>query len=76
MEGSQVNDLWVTEEYIAAQIVANVTTSDNKTYEDHSSFIFDRGTRTYTNAYAVIPHSSSRAIIDMNIATNQILSID
>lgn len=38
--------------------------------------IFDRGTRTYTNAYAVIHHSSAHAFVDMNQAHNGLLSID
>ena len=56
--------------------MANVTAGDNTTYEDHSSFIFDRGTRTYTNAYATIQHTSRRAIVDLNIKNNLLLSMD
>jgi hypothetical protein len=76
MEGSQVSSLWVSEEYVVAQVRANVTNSQNLTEDYHSTFIFDRGTRTYTNAYAVIPHTSYRAAIDMNIENRLILSID
>jgi hypothetical protein len=76
MEGSRVSSLWVNEEYIACQLKANVTNSTNQTEEYHSTIVFDRGTRTYTNAYAVIHHSSNRAIIDMNLEHNMLLSID
>jgi len=76
MEGSKVSSLWVNEEYIACQVKANVTNGTNQTEEYHSTIIFDRGTRTYTNAYAVIHHSSSRAIVDMNLQHNALLSID
>jgi hypothetical protein len=67
MEGSWLTSLWVNEGYIAAHTIANATTADNKTELYHSTFIFDRGTRTYMNAYAVIKHSSYRAAVDMNI---------
>lgn len=76
MEGSRVSSLWVNEEYIACQLKANVTNSTNQTEEYHSTLIFDRGTRTYTNAYATIHHSSDKAIVDMNLEHNQLLSID
>lgn len=76
MENSQVTDVWVNEEYIACQLKANVTNSTNQTEEYHSTIIFDRGTRTYTNAYAVIHHSSSNVVIDLNIQHNVLLSID
>ncbi len=76
MEGSNVTALWVNEEYIACQVIANVINSSNQTEEYHSTIIFDRGTRTYTNAYAVIHHSSYRAGIDLNIQHNALLSID
>jgi hypothetical protein len=76
MEGSRVSSLWVNEEYIACQLKANVTNSTNQTEEYHSTIVFDRGTRTYTNAYATIHHSSNRAIIDMNLEHNMLLSID
>ena len=76
MEASRVWSLWVNEEYIACQVRANVTNGTNQTEEYHSTIIFDRGTRTYTNAYAVIHHSSAHAIVDMNLAHNGLLSID
>ena len=53
-----------------------MTNSTNQTEEYHSSIIFDRGTRTYTNAYAVIHHSTSRAAVDLNIQHSSLLSID
>ncbi len=76
MEGSSVSSLWVNEEYIACQVVAMVTNGTNQPEEYHSTIIFDRGTRTYTNAYAVIHHSSSKAVIDLNIQYNALVSID
>jgi hypothetical protein len=76
MESSNVWAVWVNEEYIACQVRANVTNGTNQTEEYHSTIIFDRGTRTYTNAYAVIHHSSAHAVVDMNLAHNGILSID
>jgi hypothetical protein len=55
---------------------ANVTNGTSQVEEYHSTIIFDRGTRTYTNAYAVIHHSSSNAIVDLNLEHNALLSID
>lgn len=68
--------MWVNEEYIAVQTWANVTNGTNSTEEYHSTIVFDRGTRTYTNAYAVVHHSSHRVIIDMNMLHSSLLSID
>lgn len=76
MENSHIWSLWVNEEYIACQVRANVTNGTDQIEEYHSTIIFDRGTRTYTNAYAVIHHSSAHAIVDMNLAHNGLLSID
>lgn len=76
MESSNVTAVWVNEEYIACQVVAMVLDSKNQSVEYHSTIIFDRGTRTYTNAYVVIHHSSSKASIDLNIQHNSLLSID
>lgn len=53
-----------------------MTNGTNQTEEYHSTMIFDRGTRTYTNAYAVIHHSSYRAAVDFNMDHNFLLSID
>lgn len=76
MEGSRVWSMWVNEEYIACQVRANVTNSTGQIEEYHSTLIFDRGTRTYTNAYAVIHHPSYRAGVDMNLQHSVLLSID
>lgn len=76
MEQSYVRSLWVNEEYVVAQIEANVTDSKNVTIPYHSTFVFGRGTRTYLNAYAVVPHSSYRTFADLNRDRSQILTID
>ena len=71
-----MTSLWVNEEYICLQAMANVTNGQSEAEEYHSTIIFDRGSRTYTNAYAVIPHSSYRTIIDLNIEKNLLFVID
>jgi hypothetical protein len=53
MSNATITSLWVNEEYVFAQISANVTTtSDNAWY--NSTLIFSRGTRSYLNAFEII----------------------
>lgn len=51
MSNSTIHSVWVNEEYVFAQISANVTSSTNGTTWYNSSIVFSRNTRTYLNAY-------------------------
>lgn len=51
MSNSTVQQVWVNEQYVIAQVSANVTNSTNGTTWYNSSIVFSRGTRTYMNAY-------------------------
>lgn len=54
MSKSIVYQVWVNEEYVIAQVSANVTNSQNGTTWYNSSIVFSRGTRTYLNAYEIL----------------------
>lgn len=51
MSNSTIHSVWINEEYVFAQISANVTNSTNGTTWYNSSIVFSRNTRTYLNAY-------------------------
>lgn len=74
-DNSQISDLWVNEQYVVVQLTANLTNEKQQELTYQSTYVFTRGSRTYTNAYAAIPHISN-AFVDLNRDTNQILTID
>lgn len=74
-DNSQIADLWVNEQYVVVQLTANLTNEKQQELTYQSTYVFTRGSRTYTNAYAAIPHISN-AFVDLNRDTNQILTID
>ena len=75
-EGAWMHDLWVNEQYVVAQITANLTDEKNNTVAYQSSYVFTRGSRTYLNAYAAIPHPNFHAFVDLNRDNSQIMLID
>lgn len=76
MANSTVTQVWVNEEYVIAQVSANVTNATNGTTWYNSSFVFSRGTRSYLNAYEVIEHNSSNVILDFERSTDLVLVIE
>jgi len=74
-DGSNIHSLWVNELYVAVQLSANLT-SDNGTVPTQSTYVFTRGTRTYTNAYLAIPHPNSHAYVDLDRDNNKLMSMD
>ena len=51
-------------------------TVHGNTKQYDSTIVFNKGSRSYTNAYAVIPHLLSEVMVDINMEKNEILSID
>lgn len=77
MQGSRVHSVWVNEEYVVAQLSANVTTSvQGQIAWYNSTIVFNRNSRTYLNAYDILEHASENVIIDMERATSMVLVID
>lgn len=77
MQGSRFHGLWVNEEYVIAQVSANVTTGvENQTAWYNSSIVFNRGTRTYLHAYDILEHSAENVVVDMEQETNLVMVID
>jgi hypothetical protein len=75
-ENSWIHDLWVNEQYVITQLTANLTDDKNKTVAYQSTYVFTRGSRTYLNAYAAIPHPNFHAFVDLNRGNSQIMAID
>lgn len=62
---------------MVVQLTANLTNStDNTTKRYQSTYVFTRGSRTYTNAYVAIPHATPQAFVDLHRDNNQLLTID
>lgn len=74
-ENAWIHDLWANEQYVVTQLTANLTDS-NKSVAYQSTYVFTRGSRTYLNAYAAIPHPNYHAFVDMNRDTSQMMTID
>lgn len=75
-DNSWIHDLWVNERYVVVQIAANLTNDKQQEVEYQSTYVFTRGSRTYTNAYVAIPHVNFHAFVDMHRDNNQLLTID
>ena len=77
MQDSYTTQLWVNEEYVIAQVVANVSAvGPISEYEYNSTIIFNRGTRTYLNAYDLFQHSTPNVIIDFERDRNLLMVMD
>jgi hypothetical protein len=73
---SEVRDIKINDKYVIVQAKANVTNSNNTSYEVDYTWIFTKGSRTYMNAYQVIQHNSSKVDIDLDPSMNHIYSAD
>jgi hypothetical protein len=73
---SRVDSLAVNDKYVIVQSEGNVTARDGSQVLYNTTWVFTRGSRTYTNAYAIIPHSSATTLIDFNRQNSFIMSID
>jgi hypothetical protein len=75
-DGSWIHDLWVNERYVVVQLTANLTNDKGAIEAYQSTYVFTRGSRTYTNAYVAIPHPNMHAFVDLHRENSQILTID
>ena len=75
-EGAWIHDLWVNEQYVVTQLTANLSDSKNQSRAYQSTYVFTRGSRTYLNAYAAIPHPNFHAFVELNRDNSQIMTID
>lgn len=61
MEHSHVKQVIINDQFVVVQSAANATSDEKpKGFEIDYTWVFSRGARTYTNAYAVINHNSSK----------------
>lgn len=72
MANSTVTSLQVNHRYVVVQSESN--SSEGHLY--NMTWIFTRGSRVYSNAYAVLPHSSRNTYVDLNRQWSFILSLD
>ena len=75
-DNSDIYDLWVNEQFVIVQLVANLTDSVGATKQYQSTYVMSRGSRTYLNAYISIPHHDKASFVDLNRETGEILTID
>lgn len=75
-DNSLIHDIWVNQMYVVAQLSADLTNDKKQTNTYHSTYVFTRKTRTYTNAYVVIPHENPQTFVDLNRGNNLLLIID
>lgn len=75
-EAAWIHDLWVNEQYVVVQMTANLTDAQGRVLPSSSTYVFNRGTRTYLNAYAAIPHPNFHAFVDFSLDNSQMLTID
>jgi hypothetical protein len=61
---------------VVVQLTANLTNDQGQVLASQSTYVFSRGTRTYLNAYAAIPHVNFHAFVDFNRDMSQMLTID
>lgn len=76
MEHSHIKQLIINDLFVLVQSAANATNDTNPNFEVDYTWIFSRGARTYTNAYAVINHNSSKVALEFNKADDRLLVID
>jgi hypothetical protein len=76
MSNSTVYSVWLNEEYVIAQLSANVTNGTGGADWYNSSIVFSRGTRTYLNAYEILEHNTTNVILDFERSTNLVLVIE
>ena len=61
---------------MVTQFTANLTDETGTPVAYQSTYVFSRGSRTYLNAYATIPHPNYHAFVDMNRDNSQMMTID
>jgi hypothetical protein len=76
MEHSHVKQLIINDQFMVVQSAANGTNSTHPLFEIDYTWIFSRGARTYTNAYSVINHNSSKAELEFNKYNDRLLVAD
>jgi hypothetical protein len=75
-DNAWIHDLWVNDKYVVVQLTANLTNDQGQVSSTQSTYVFNRGTRTYLNAYVAIPHVNFHSFVDFNRGNSQILTID
>ena len=63
-------------QYVIVQLTANMTDSRSVQAANQSTYVFTRGSRTYLNAFAVLPNFDINTYVDMNIDKFQIMVIE
>ncbi len=76
MEHSRIKQLLINDLFVIVQSAANATNDTNPNFEIDYTWIFSRGSRTYTNAYGLINHNSSKVELEFNRANDRLLVAD
>lgn len=76
MEHSRIKQLLINDLFVIVQSAANATNDTNPNFEIDYTWIFSRGSRTFTNAYGLINHNSSKVELEFNRANDRLLVAD
>jgi hypothetical protein len=76
MEHSHIKQLIINNNFMVVQSSSNATNQTTPNFQIDYTWIFSRASRTYTNAYAVINHNSSKAELEFNRDSNRLLVAD
>ena len=75
MEHSHVKQVVVNDRFLVVQSSANATDGTTETEIDYT-WIFTKGSRTYTNVYHIINHGGSSVEIELDRKTDRLLVAD
>lgn len=76
LEHSNVKQLIINDLFVVVQSSANATSSTKPNFEIDYTWVFARNARTYTNAFAVVNHNSSKAVLEFNRENDKLLIAD
>lgn len=76
MEHSHIREVHVNDLFIIVQSAANATNDTNPNFEVDYTWIFSKGARTYSHAYAIINHNSSNVDLEFNRGNDKLLAAD
>lgn len=72
MPNSKVNQIFLNNRFL----VVNSVTNFNETSLYNYTWIFTRGSRTYSNAFLTISHNTSEAFVDFNEGLSHLIVMD
>lgn len=76
MEHSHIKQMAMNDKFVVIQSSVNASNSTHPNFEIDYTWVFEKGSRTYSNAFAIINHNSGSSTIDFNKARSTLYVID